>query len=114
MSKERLAEIIHKEAYLEGTNNLVMVINTDDYKWLIEQAERVQGLENDNRVLKKVNVGSERAKERLRNWIDELEIENERYREAIDKIKGELYKMSAWGKEEISMLDIIYDLEGEE
>ena len=32
----------------------------------------------------------------------------------IDKIKGELYKMSAWGKEEISMLDIIYDLEGEE
>ena len=48
MSKERLEEIIHKEAYLEGTNNLVMVINTDDYKWLIKQTDRVQELENVN------------------------------------------------------------------
>ena len=61
-------------------------LNGEDVEWLIEQAERVQ----------------------------ELEREIERYREAIDKIKGELYKMSAWGKEEISMLDIIHDLEGEE
>ena len=86
MSKERLEEIIHKEAYLEGTNNLVMVINTDDYKWLIKQAERVRELENVNRVLKKSSEGSEIAKERLRNWIDELEIENERYREALEEI----------------------------
>ena len=61
-------------------------LNGEDVEWLIEQAERVQ----------------------------ELEREIERYREAIDKIKGELYKMIAWGKEEISMLDIIHDLEGEE
>jgi len=46
--------------------------------------------------------------------MEELKEQNKRYREAIDKIKGELYKMSAWGKEEISMLDIIHDLEGEE
>ena len=46
--------------------------------------KRVQELENANRVLKKANIGSERAKERLRNWIDEFEIENERYREALE------------------------------
>lgn len=46
--------------------------------------KKVQELENANRVLKKANVGSERAKERLRQWIDELEIENEHYREALE------------------------------
>ena len=77
------------------------------FEWLIEQAEqkqslettvdfyqsalrdadrRVQELENVNRVLKKANVGSERAKERLWEWIDEFEIDNERYREALEAI----------------------------
>jgi|SRR5690625_112777 len=54
------------------------------FEWLIQQAERVRELENVNRLLKKSSEGSEIAKERLRNWIDELEIENERYREALE------------------------------
>jgi len=46
MSKERLKSIKRKTVYLEGTNYLMMAINTDDYRWLIKQAERVQVLEN--------------------------------------------------------------------
>ena len=73
----------------------------------IEQAERLQELRKRYLTLTKEN---NQVNDEL---IDEFR-KNKRYREAIDKIKGELYKMSAWGKEEISMLDIIYDLEGEE
>src|SRR5690625_3634363 len=56
----------------------------DFYQSAIRDADRrVQELENANRVINKANVGSERAKERLRKWIDELEIENEHYREVL-------------------------------
>lgn len=77
MSKERLEEIIHKEAYLEGTNNLVMVINTDDYKWLIKQAERVQELEEE---LEK----GETLLEKILPIYKRLKKQNKRYREALE------------------------------
>lgn len=50
--KERLEDIKRKEAYLEGANDLVMVIETDDYRWLIQQAQRVQFLEMRWELLK--------------------------------------------------------------
>src|SRR5690625_5177206 len=91
MSKERLEEIKQYYSRMES-----MPWDTqEDIRFLIEQAERVQELENVNRVLKKANVGSERAKERLREWVDELEMENECYREAIERALGE----SGWGDE---------------
>ena len=92
MTKERLEKIKKENSIYLGfkTNNHVTLTHTmpiDDINWLIEQAERVQELENVNRVLNKANVGSERAKERLRKWVDELEIENERYREALKRME---------------------------
>lgn len=84
MSKERLEEI--KKHRNEADNCI------DEYEfekinfynlhvdWLIEQAERAQELENVNRVLQKANEGLERDKERLREWVDEIEAENERLR----------------------------------
>src|SRR5690625_2888980 len=78
MSKERIKIIV--------TNWENGHVNTCDVDWLIEQAERVQELKNVNRVLKKANDGSERGKERLRKWVDELEMENERYREALESL----------------------------
>ena|SRR5690625_3395855 len=71
MSKERLEEIKQYYSRMES-----MPWDTqEDIRFLIEQAERVQELENVNRVLKKANEGSERDKERLREQIDELEQE---------------------------------------
>lgn len=88
MSKERLEEIIRKEAYLEGTNDLVMVINKDDYRWLIKQAERVEDLENENRILRTVAESNK--------YIGEQYLEqNKRYREAIERALDE----SGWGDE---------------
>ena len=87
MSRERL-EKIEKNLDPLGYGMGGHLISVNDIHWLVgyakEQVERVQELENVNRVLKKSSEGSERAKERLRNWIDELEIENERYREALE------------------------------
>ena len=85
--KERLEEI-EKNLDPLGYGMGGHLISVNDINWLVgyakEQVERVQELENVNRVLKKSSEGSERAKERLRTWIDELEIENERYREALE------------------------------
>src|SRR5690625_1253569 len=117
MSKERLEEIrnrmiVEKQhfKYLNSEKGYwenVYTLLEQDMKYLfdtiIEQAERVQELENVNRVLKKANVGSERAKERLREWVDELEMENECYREAIERALGE----SGWGDERNALYRMI-------
>ena len=95
MSKERIKIIV--------TNWENGHVNTCDVDWLIEQAERVQELKNVNRVLKKANDGSERGKERLRKWVDELEMENECYREAIERALGE----SGWGDERNALYRMI-------
>src|SRR5690625_190375 len=107
MSKERLAEIIHKEAYLEGTNNLVMVINTDDYKWLIKQAERVQELEDAVESYKKTsrhaNISHKMAEE-----------QNKRYREALEKIaRINIEQGTVTGSEVHAVLTARKALEGE-
>src|SRR5690625_251465 len=108
MSKERLEEIVHKEAYLEGTNDLVMVINTDDYRWLIEQAERVQELES---VLnKQVEIGY-----KFEGEVHDLVEQNKHYREAIENVRDELlihYRMGGSSDNDaLMMLDEA--LEGE-
>src|SRR5690625_1198067 len=84
MGKERLEKAKKILNHIKGYGVYDGNDDIEIFEWLIEQAERVQALENVNRVLKKSNVGSERAKERLRNWIDKFEIENERYREALE------------------------------
>src|SRR5690625_2039137 len=86
MSKERLEEIRRKEAYLDGTNDLVMVINTDDYEWLIERAERVQELERQVEVCQKY-LNKHIDWLRLENRIYDLEEQNRRYRKALELIK---------------------------
>src|SRR5690625_1850897 len=104
MSKERLEKAKLMAEMLRVETRLPHDFPFDLVDWLVEQAEqkqslettvdfyqsairdadrRVQELENANRVINKANVGSERAKERLRKWIDELEIENEHYREVL-------------------------------
>ena|SRR5690625_2155139 len=53
-------------------------IKTVDYEWLIEQVERVQGLENENWALRTVAESNK--------YIGEQYLEqNKRYREAIFK-----------------------------
>src|SRR5690625_2019902 len=86
MSKERIVNIKNMIDSMEFYGHLLHE-DAQEFMWLVRQAERVQELENVNRVLKKANVGSERAKERLRKWVDELEIENERYREALKRME---------------------------
>src|SRR5690625_6519100 len=81
MSKERLEEIkIRREKNRSKNMPLTNDLLTIHFNWLIEQAERAQELENVNRVLQKANEGLERDKERLREWVDEIEAENERLR----------------------------------
>jgi len=108
MSKERLEEIVHKEAYLEGTNDLVMVINTDDYRWLIEQAERVQELESE--LNKQVEIGY-----KFEGEVHDLVEQNKHYREAIENVRDELlihYRMGGSSDNDaLMMLDEA--LEGE-
>ena len=93
MSKERLEEIDKRAKHkvlgnIEGEIKYRLTeINTEDYEWLIEQAERVQELENHIDHLYDNNVhlkGDYRLQE-----------QNKRYREAIEKA---LYE-STWGDE---------------
>ena len=75
MSKERLEEIKEKYNY-ERLGEFIdaKLVNPYELKWLIEQAERVQELENEYQV---------RQIEYLEEHIDRLEQQNKRYREAI-------------------------------
>ena len=73
MSKERLEAIRHyyreMESFDPGTQS--------DINWLIEQAERVQELEEENINLKAIKAGNEEL-------IKILEQQNKRYREALE------------------------------
>ena len=84
--KERL-ENIDKRAKHKVLGNIegeikyrLTEINTEDYEWLIEQAERVQELESNS-----YNAHLERL-------LDKREQEIERYREAIEYIQKEIRK----------------------
>lgn len=91
----------------------------DNLQRELVEIKRLMG--KDKHELIKANIALNKRVQELEDKLarihfvnNDYDKTNKRYREAIDKIKGELYKMSAWGKEEISMLDIIHDLEGEE
>src|SRR5690625_41515 len=76
MSKERLEEIKQYYSRMESLDEYTQ----SDIKWLIEQAERVQELENENRILRTVAESNK--------YIGEQYLEqNKRYREALELIK---------------------------
>lgn len=77
MSKERLEEIkVQREKNRSRNMPLTNDLVTDNFNWLIKQAERVQELEGENRAL--------RAVAKNNKYIGEGCLEqNKRYREAI-------------------------------
>lgn len=81
MSKERLEEIPYNVGYSLNDNENVL-IKEDDYKWLYEQAERVQELEKKNdRLKQEADFWRVEDREMMR-----LSHENKRYREALEEI----------------------------
>ena|SRR5690625_1336150 len=127
MSKERLEEIKERVIvdkvyykYLDGTKGhwgKTYTLNEEDYNHLIEQAELVQELEEDNenlQILSNIN-----RKEHMR-----IHEQNKRYREAreiIEQVYKENYVRNAYGYEDgyLDGLDTAIDiidkaLEGEE
>ena len=107
MSKKRLEEI---KTWL----NRGFDLTEEDIEWLIEQAKRVQGLEKRikkeleyvskyngklNEFLQKrklpPNTFGRHVVEVIMNYVEELEQQNKRYREAIERALGE----SGWGDE---------------
>lgn len=93
MSKERLEEI-KKELELDWSD-ISYVVNQDDVKWLIEQAKRVQELEEEVDRLNGA-LHFQLSEENIKNErIRKLHRQNRRYREAIERALGE----SGWGDE---------------
>jgi|SRR5690625_4966161 len=80
MIKELLEEI---EKLLEHK----AVIDRSDYEWLIEQAERVQELEEEWLSIMKKLDNRELTIKTYYNEINRLHEQNKRYRKAIEKIK---------------------------
>ena len=78
MSKERLESLKRNREWTEATGGKFYTVDSDDYKWLIKQAERVQELESDS-----YNAHLERL-------LDRKEQEIERYREALSIISANL------------------------
>lgn len=89
MSKERLQDIKKKYNY-ERLGEFIDVkpVNPYELKWLIEQAERVQELEKENKRL-------EDFIETIQNVhfveLQREKAENRRYREALEKITNDEY-----------------------
>ena len=81
MSKERMDDI--KEAYEMNKYDENYGLGMKDIEWLIEQAERVHELEENNKNLKVLR--SINRKERM--IIHE---QNKRYREALNEIKQDI------------------------
>lgn len=72
--KERLGTLKKNREWTEATGGKFYTVDSDDYKWLIKQAERVQEFESDS-----YNAHLERL-------LDRKEQEIERYREALEEI----------------------------
>lgn len=81
MSKEQLEDIKNNKTYLEGTNELIIAINTDDYDWLIEQAELVQELKEKH---KEYVSFVESNNYNMDVEMEKLYKQNKRYREALE------------------------------
>jgi hypothetical protein len=84
--KERLEEI--KNSYLVGIHRLFgtswVSMPKENFDWLIQQAERVEALEEENRQLYKKNF--ELMKDN-RDWYkqaDSFQKENQRYKHALE------------------------------
>src|SRR5690606_9345517 len=110
--KERLEEVVENVVFLRGlTGSLNAELPEDDFWYLYEQAERVQGLEKRikkeleyvskyNGKLKKFlqkrklppNTLGRHVVEVIMNYVEELEKQNKRYREAIEYIQREIRK----------------------
>src|SRR5699024_9864293 len=93
MSKERLERIIRESKGVvwntETDEDLLAELETPDFDWLSEQAERVEELE---RELERIKVKYRVTKESHYNCsksTSELEQQNERYREALEKLTDE-------------------------
>src|SRR5690625_1090470 len=77
MSKERLEDIKHEHDFLG------VIHRSEHIEWLIEQAERVEELEDENRILRTVAESNK--------YIGEQYLEqNKRYREAMQNARSEL------------------------
>ena len=76
MSKERLEEIKMKS---NNTTEPMLYVPYSDFNWLIEQAERVQELEEENDEL------AERVHKLALDW-SELVDERNRYKQALERI----------------------------
>ena len=81
MSKKRLEEI---KTWL----NRGFDLTEEDIEWLIEQAERVQELEEEKERYQSGRNVAVKTKMKM----DELEKQNKRYREAIEYIQREIRK----------------------
>ena len=51
--KERLESLKRNREWTEATGGKFYTVDSDDYKWLIEQAERAQELEQQNKRYRK-------------------------------------------------------------
>src|SRR5690554_6662319 len=80
MSKERLESLKRNREWTEATGGKFYTVDSDDYKWLIKQAERVQELESNS-----YNAHLERL-------LDKRKHQNKRYRVAIEYIQKEIRK----------------------
>src|SRR5690554_3839398 len=89
MSKERLEEIKKKYNY-ERLGEFIDAkpVNPYELKWLIEQAERVELLERENKALNDMLTTLEKQDiTKLLNQNVRLIKQNKRYREALEHIE---------------------------
>src|SRR5699024_4227148 len=93
---ERLERIIRESKGVvwntETDEDLLTELDTPDFNWLIEQAERAETLE-----MKYENSGSMFNRQNMQARIDELEHQNQKYRKAdegefLDNLIGRLYE----------------------
>jgi len=87
MSKKHLEEIIDKWVYALESGRDGSYLSVEDVEYLIEQAERVEELEERVKEYE-INIienGVDIFK--MTNEINALEVQNKRYREAIENIE---------------------------
>lgn len=104
MSKERLEEINKSFNFWMKEDESIGLL-PEDIQWLIEQAERVQELEEINERLQSKNIATN-------SKLFYLEQQNKRYRELLKKIK-EMTRYDDCREAEIYEL-VSDELEGEE
>lgn len=90
--KERLEEI--RLEYSENVKaGLIPRISDSDIEWLIQQAERVQELEDWKVQALKVNQSEMQYRGKISSRLADSEGENKRLREALNHIQSEVMKV---------------------